>query len=101
MPDASVPDAPVPDESIPEMPEEFGEFPPMDLGEDAGLDEITHDLGVDGFPEDNGLEGLDIFAVNKGPEETSAADETGVQSGPGDGIPDVEEPAACASRKKP
>ncbi len=68
---ASLPDMLMPDEPTPDLPEEFGEFPPMELGEDEGLVEIPQDLGAHGFPEDNELEGLDIFAVNKGPEETS------------------------------
>ena len=85
---------------MPDLPEEFGEFPPMELGEDEGLVELPQDLGVYGFPEDNELEGLDIFAVNKGSEETSGADETGIQSGPGDGIPDMEEIAASPPDKK-
>ena len=97
--DAVLPNASLPDEPLPDMPEGFGEFPPMELGEDDALDEIPQDFGADGFPEDNELEGLDIFAVNKGPEETSAADETGMQSGPGDGIHDVEELAAPPPEK--
>ena len=99
MTDEVSPNASLPDEPLPDLPEGFGEFPPMELGEDDALDKISRDFGADGFPEDNELEGLDIFAVNKGPEETSAADETGMQSVPGDGIHDVEELVAPPPEK--
>jgi tetratricopeptide (TPR) repeat protein len=92
--DASSPDAPILDEPLPDLADEFGELPPMELGEDDELGEIPQDIGPDGFREDKELEGLDIFAVNKGLDESSGADETGIHSSPGDGIPDVEEPAA-------
>ena len=78
-----------PETSLPDLPEEFGELPQMESGEE--LAEFPQEIGAESLPEDNELEGIDVFAVDKGLDESSAADEAGIQSDPGDGIPDIED----------
>ncbi len=74
--------------SLPDLPEDFGELPQMETGGERS--EYPQEIGPKSFHEGNELEGIDIFAVDKGLDESSATDGAGIQSDPGDGIPDIE-----------
>ena len=78
-----------PEVPLPDLPEEFGDIPQAEPDEE--LAEFPQELGAKNFPEENELDGIDIFAVDKGLDEISTADEAGIQSDPGDGIPDIGE----------
>ncbi|MHB8173405.1 MAG: tetratricopeptide repeat protein, partial [Nitrospirota bacterium] len=54
----------LPEASLPDLPEGLGDFPQMEPGDD--LAEMPQDFGTDSFPEGDELEGIDIFALDKG-----------------------------------
>ncbi len=76
-----------PEASLSDLPEEFGELPQAEPDEE--LAEFPQGLGAESFHEENELDGIDIFAVDKGFDESLTTDEAAIQSDPGDGIPDI------------